>query len=87
MSRLLVFGMAPLPHERSRWHAAPGLRTWQLTRPLVRGGHRVHLVTFGEKPDEACETSGLSGLDALQATPRRTENQPAGRTREGLSPR
>ena len=46
--KILILGMAPLPGQRARHHSAPGLRTWQLTRPLLERGHQVCLVTFGQ---------------------------------------
>lgn len=45
--RILIIGVAPLPHDRSRTHAAPGLRTWQFCRPLLEDGHKVCLITLG----------------------------------------
>ena len=36
--------MAPLPFEPASRHHAPGIRSWQLARPLLRAGHRVRLI-------------------------------------------
>lgn len=43
MARVALFGMAPLPFEDALRHHAPGIRSWQLARPLLRAGHEVHL--------------------------------------------
>ena len=59
MTRLLLLGCSPLPTDRSRRHAAPGLRAWQLCRPLLDAGHEVTLVTFGERPARPPTTPGL----------------------------
>ena len=44
MARVTLLGMAPLPFEPALRHHAPGIRSWQLARPLLRAGHRVRLV-------------------------------------------
>jgi len=49
MTRLLIIGVSPLPVDRSRRHAAPGLRAWQFARALSRQGHDLCLVTLGER--------------------------------------
>ncbi len=59
--RVLVLGISPLPWERSKNHSAPGLRTWQLCEPLLRDGHSVRLVTFGE-PEAGEPPPGNAGL-------------------------
>lgn len=75
--RILMFGMAPLPTDRSRHHAAPGIRAWQLAAALANDGHQVHLVTFGpparpargEQPGwtrEALAPGDFLDADALQ---------------------
>ncbi|MFN7974429.1 MAG: glycosyltransferase [Acidobacteriota bacterium] len=43
MGKIALFGMAPLPFEPALRHHAPGVRTWQLARPLLRAGHDLHL--------------------------------------------
>ncbi len=44
MTSIALFGMAPLPCEQATRHHAPGIRSWQLARPLLRAGHRVRLL-------------------------------------------
>lgn len=46
MSRLLLFGLSPLPFENEQRMYGPGIRTWQFARPLLDDGHEVHLVTM-----------------------------------------
>ncbi len=44
MSRLLILGVSPLPHESTQRSFGPGTRTWQLTEPLLEDGHEILLV-------------------------------------------
>ena len=44
MARVTLLGMAPLPFEEAPRHHAPGIRSWQLARPLLGAGHRVRLL-------------------------------------------
>jgi len=44
MSRILLFGFSPLPVENSHRLHAPGIRTWQMTSPLLADGHELLLV-------------------------------------------
>ena len=67
MTRLLLLGCGPLPADRSRRHAAPGLRAWQLCRALLDGGHQVSLVTFGGGPSR--QPAGAPGLTRICLAP------------------
>ncbi len=42
--RVLVLGWSPLPFENQRMNYAPGMRAWQLARPLAEDGHTVCLI-------------------------------------------
>lgn len=42
--RVLVVGWSPLPFQNERMNYAPGVRSWQLARPLAVDGHAVCLV-------------------------------------------
>lgn len=44
--RVAVIGAGPLPIYAGQSSMGPGIRTWQLAKPLVRQGHSVLLVTF-----------------------------------------
>lgn len=44
MSRVVVVGHAPLPHENLSKSYGPGTRTWQFAKPLVADGHEVTVV-------------------------------------------
>jgi len=44
MSRVLLLGLSPLPFENELRLYGPGIRTWQLTKPLLQDGHDVCLV-------------------------------------------
>jgi glycosyltransferase involved in cell wall biosynthesis len=46
MSRILIFGLSPLPFENERRMYGPGIRTWQFAEPLLADGHDVRLVTM-----------------------------------------
>ena len=46
MSRILLFGLSPLPFENERRMYGPGIRTWQFAKPLVDDGHDVRLITM-----------------------------------------
>ena len=44
MSRVLIFGHAPLPWEDLERSYGPGTRTWQFAQPLVADGHEVTVL-------------------------------------------
>ena len=44
MTKILILGYDPLPFEKGKKHFAPGIRTWQLTHPLIKDSHDVCLV-------------------------------------------
>lgn len=44
MSRLLIYGIAPLPFENTQKNYGPGIRSWQFARALADAGHEVLLV-------------------------------------------
>jgi len=44
--RVAVIGAGPLPIYSGQSSMGPGIRTWQLAKPLARHGHEVFLVTF-----------------------------------------
>ena len=46
MSRILLFGLAPLPTDDAPRLYGPGIRTWQFAKPLLAAGHEVTLVTM-----------------------------------------
>ncbi len=58
MAKLLLFGLAPFPFENELKSFGPGVRTWQLARPLVDDGHDLTVVTwripgsYREEPEE-----------------------------------
>ena len=65
MSRLLILGVSPLPHESTERSFGPGPRTWQLTEPLLEDGHEILLVGMripmtypDETPPELIEQRG-----------------------------
>ncbi len=44
MTKVLILGNNPLPFEKTDYLSALGLRTWQLTKPLLDDGHELCLV-------------------------------------------
>ncbi len=44
MSRILIYGVAPLPFENTRKNYGPGIRTWQFARSLAEAGHEVRVT-------------------------------------------
>ncbi|MCL5986646.1 MAG: hypothetical protein M1371_08835 [Actinobacteria bacterium] len=46
MSRILVFGMSPLPIEPTKKIYGTAIRTWQMTKPLIDDGHELFLVCY-----------------------------------------
>jgi len=46
LSRILVSGLCPLPHENTPKSYGPGIRTWQLASGLARGGHEVRVIAM-----------------------------------------
>jgi glycosyltransferase involved in cell wall biosynthesis len=44
MSRILIYGVAPLPFENTQKNYGPGIRTWQFARSLAAAGHEVRLL-------------------------------------------
>jgi glycosyltransferase involved in cell wall biosynthesis len=67
VSRLLVAGVDPLPTAGERVTIGPGLRTWQLVRPLLCAGHEVLLITYrhpaagpGEEREATLEHGGAA---------------------------
>lgn len=44
--RIAVIGVGPLPIYQGQSSMGPGIRTWQLAKPLARKGHQLLLVTF-----------------------------------------
>lgn len=53
MSRVILFGFGPLPHEHLRM-SGPGLRSWHFSKVLLDAGHHVCLIAdriYGSYPD------------------------------------
>lgn len=46
MSRILLYGLCPLPFENTRTTFGPGIRSWQFAVGLAAAGHTVRLVAF-----------------------------------------
>jgi glycosyltransferase involved in cell wall biosynthesis len=46
MSRILVFGMSPLPFENEKKAYGTGIRTWQFVSPMLEKGHELCLVNY-----------------------------------------
>jgi len=44
--RVAIIGAGPLPIYEGQSSMGPGIRTWQLAKPVARRGHEVFLVTF-----------------------------------------
>ena len=44
MSKVLILGICPLPIENEKMLNAPGIRTWQFTKSLLKDGHKICLV-------------------------------------------
>ena len=44
--RIAIIGAGPLPIYEGQSSMGPGIRTWQLAKPLIRQGCDVLLVTF-----------------------------------------
>ncbi|MDD5652589.1 MAG: radical SAM protein [Candidatus Omnitrophica bacterium] len=44
MSKVLIVGERPLPIENENFLSGPGIRTWQMAKPLIDDGHQVCLV-------------------------------------------
>ena len=44
MSRILLYGLCPLPFENTRRNYGPGIRSWQFAVGLAGAGHSVQLV-------------------------------------------
>lgn len=44
MSRILIYGIAPLPFENTQKNYGPGIRSWQFARALAAAGHEVRLI-------------------------------------------
>lgn len=47
MSRILLYGLCPLPFENTPRTFGPGIRSWQFARGLAAAGHAVRLVVTG----------------------------------------
>lgn len=72
MSRILFIGAGPLPFENTRRFSAPGGRTWQLIRPLLKDGHSVLLLALyprGGEPVPAGSAAPEKGLTCRAVTP------------------
>jgi glycosyltransferase involved in cell wall biosynthesis len=46
MTRILMAGLCPLPFENTEKSFGPGIRTWQMARPLAQAGHEVRLLAL-----------------------------------------
>ena len=46
MSRILIFGMSPLPFENEKKAYGTGIRTWQFVLPLLEKGHEICLISY-----------------------------------------
>lgn len=44
MTRLLVFGLCPLPTENTSKNFGPGIRAWQFIKPLLETGTEITLI-------------------------------------------
>lgn len=59
--KILICGLCPLPFENVRKSYGPGVRTWQLARPLAEQGHEVEIVarripfTYPPETDDVLE--------------------------------
>jgi len=46
MSKVVLFGMSPLPFENEKKAYGTGIRTWQFLMPLLRENHEVCLISY-----------------------------------------
>ncbi len=46
MSRIVLFGMSPLPFENEKKAYGTGIRTWQFLLPLLKENHEVCLISY-----------------------------------------
>jgi len=86
VARLLIFGLCPLPFENELKSFGPGVRTWQIAKPLAKDGHEVTLVTWripkaytGSHPevvDEVERRGGGAGIRRLTWPACRTSTCP-----------
>ncbi|MBN1296298.1 hypothetical protein JXA80_05925, partial [bacterium] len=44
MTRILIFGLCPLPFENTSKNYGPGIRAWQFIQPIIDAGHDVTLI-------------------------------------------
>jgi glycosyltransferase involved in cell wall biosynthesis len=58
MSRILIYGIAPLPFENTKKNYGPGIRSWQFAHALAAAGHDVRLVAV--ILDDAYETAPVA---------------------------
>lgn len=66
MPRVFLLGCGPLPFESSRLHSGPGIRTWQLAKPLLETGHELRLVALCPPGESLQIQAGLPGLDLIK---------------------
>lgn len=70
--RVAVIGAGPLPIYENQSSMGPGIRTWQLAKPMARQGHEVLLVTFefaigtGWEFDRPRYTDSLGNLGSIE---------------------
>ncbi|MEI6632890.1 MAG: glycosyltransferase family 4 protein [Chlamydiota bacterium] len=69
MSAILFMGAGPLPFENTRRFSAPGGRTWQLIRPLLKDGHRVLLLALYPRDSEPVPAGAASPEKGLTCRP------------------
>ncbi|MDD3520863.1 MAG: glycosyltransferase family 4 protein [Actinomycetota bacterium] len=46
MSKIVLFGMSPLPFENDKKAYGTGIRTWQFLMPLLKNNHDVCLISY-----------------------------------------
>jgi radical SAM protein with 4Fe4S-binding SPASM domain len=49
MSKVIVFGVSPLPIENEKRISGPGIRTWQFVKPLLDDQHQVCLISLRDQ--------------------------------------
>ncbi|MDD2751768.1 MAG: hypothetical protein PHN59_01380, partial [Candidatus Omnitrophica bacterium] len=62
MSKVLLIGERPLPIENENFLNGPGIRTWQIAKPLIDDGHQVCLVCLNTLGGNFLEQK-IKGLD------------------------
>lgn len=74
LSRILIYGIAPLPFENTRKNYGPGIRSWQFARALAEAGHEVRLVAVVLDDAYAAPPVAVENVDGVSIE-RVTKNQ------------